>query len=147
MTLEIDWSEINPKYQWAARDRGGRVYVYVNRPSHEDYAWSYEFGKFECVRIDEPDLNWRDTLTQRLPREGVTLPLAHQEINARSHEVPFGQLERHVQLALFNAWLDGAQIECQDDWGWTPLPHPSWLRSHCYRIALPPAPKTKPSID
>jgi len=50
---------------------------------------------------------------------------------------PFGELDRETKLALFAAWLDGAQIECSGMVG-----HPGWYKFHTYRVAV-----TKPSID
>ena len=56
---------------------------------------------------------------------------------------PFGELPREEQLALFEAWLDGATIELQDIRGdWQVSYSPNWIPEYKYRLAL-----TKPSIN
>lgn len=56
----------------------------------------------------------------------------------------FGSLSREEQLELFNAWLDGAEIECFDinREVWVYLETPTWYSGFVYRV-IP----TKPSID
>lgn len=52
---------------------------------------------------------------------------------------PFGELDRETKIALFTAWVDGAQIEL-DPRG--TICDPMWARTCVYRVA-----QTKPSID
>jgi hypothetical protein len=52
---------------------------------------------------------------------------------------PFGELDRETKIALFTAWVDGAQIEL-DPRG--TICDPMWARTCVYRVA-----PTKPSID
>lgn len=56
-------------------------------------------------------------------------------------DVPFSQLDRETQIALFTAWLDGVEIEL---WfcGWTKKSDLRWMKNSIYRVAA-----TKPSID
>lgn len=47
----------------------------------------------------------------------------------------FGELEREEQVALFEAWLDGKEIEfleCEDKW--FSVGQPSWYAEFVYRI-------------
>lgn len=57
---------------------------------------------------------------------------------------PFGELDRETQLAMFEAWLDGARIQglagTWKDWG-----TPSWASRTLYRVR--PEPLTLDSID
>lgn len=48
---------------WIAQDADGRWWYYEYMPSAlSDWWWSNSTGKFEIVRIDDPNPNWRDTL-------------------------------------------------------------------------------------
>lgn len=53
---------------------------------------------------------------------------------------PFGELDRETKIALFTAWVDGAQIEY--DWGAFPTLSTGFQAHYTYRVA-----STKPSID
>ena len=56
---------------------------------------------------------------------------------------PFGELSREEQVALFEDWLDGKEIEHKISSGYFVfIKEPSWHKSNTYRIAL-----TKPSIN
>lgn len=51
---------------------------------------------------------------------------------------PFGELDRETQLALFEAWLDGAEVDCLADGIWYRTNPVSWRKSKAYRIATTP---------
>lgn len=51
---------------------------------------------------------------------------------------PFEELDRETKIALFTAWVDGAQIENNHG----TVNYPAWNRGYTYRVAV-----TKPSID
>jgi hypothetical protein len=51
---------------------------------------------------------------------------------------PFDKLDRETKIALFAAWVDGAQIENNHG----AVNYPAWNRGYTYRVAT-----TKPSID
>lgn len=60
----------------------------------------------------------------------------------------FGELTKQEKLALFEAWLDGKEIEVarhQRPDFWATAPEPAWMTSSCYRVKS--VPLTKPSID
>lgn len=56
----------------------------------------------------------------------------------------FGEMTKPEKMALFEAWLDGGQIEFDNGagMGWALCDHPEWRRACYYRIA-----PTEPSID
>lgn len=61
---------------------------------------------------------------------------------------PFGELDRHTQIELFGAWLDGKQIQMGlRDGSWDYTFYPAWFRTGFYRVAPETTPKTKDYID
>lgn len=60
-------------------------------------------------------------------------------------EKKFGELSREEQHALFDAYLNGKEIERVDDNIWRVILLPCWSLVSTYRIK--PVPLTKPSID
>ena len=65
----IDWSHVAPQFRYLARDNGGAVYVYVNRPEQKcdywaaqaDMADAYGFASYQ-----PGDCDWDDSLIDRL---------------------------------------------------------------------------------
>jgi len=64
-----DWSNIPPEYDWAATDRGGAVYAYINKPSCREPVnfWiSKNSGDmFRLCAGHQITEDWRDSLEQR----------------------------------------------------------------------------------
>ncbi|WP_143425940.1 hypothetical protein [Gilliamella sp. wkB308] len=67
------WAMIDKKWKWAAKDYGGHVFFYTDRPFifEEDLDWTYESGNAcECaLAINTDGIDWQKSLTKR--PEGV----------------------------------------------------------------------------
>ena len=62
-------------------------------------------------------------------------------------DVPFGELDRETQLALFEAWLDGEKLEWEYNSAWARFDGsgPTWHSKSTYRVR--PEPLTPDAID
>ena len=66
--LDIDWSDIDPKYKWAAMDSSGTVYVYSEEPFINDVwdLWDNNSSHKAIRLLNTPQKEfWKETLTKR----------------------------------------------------------------------------------
>ena len=78
-----DWSNIPPEYDWAATDRGGAVYAYINKPFCRDPVnfWiSKNSGDmFRLCAGHQITEDWRDSLEQRLEEVEAAVKVAEEK--------------------------------------------------------------------
>lgn len=70
--LSIPWESINPRYNFAAIDRDGDLWLYTEKPDCFERAWESSDGMSDAaiiLNIDTTGIDWRDSLTER--PEGV----------------------------------------------------------------------------
>lgn len=157
----VDWSKIPSEYDWVATDASGEVYAYEARPFRLANQWEGDVvAPALCYVLPDHVTKllppWHISLIER-PKAESAEPIKADE-NKRHYnpaffdaynETPFGSWPRPAQVALFEAWLDGARIEmrnsCLQNWSLTGGMR--WLASSYYRLAPIPIPKAKPSID
>lgn len=66
--LDIPWQFINPKFKWAAMDKNGEIYLYLEKPECKD-GYFCSINYMSLVNIDTTGIDWKTSLTQR--PEGV----------------------------------------------------------------------------
>ncbi len=66
----IDWSHIDPRFKYMARDEAGQVYLYENEPKVGDVVWKVMGGSF--TRVDgifasykQGTVGWDKSLVKR----------------------------------------------------------------------------------
>jgi hypothetical protein len=66
--LDINWDFVNPKFNYAAIDDGGRVFFYELKPNFLTSIWVSDGGEVvhaDLLHIDTTDIDWKDSLTHR----------------------------------------------------------------------------------
>lgn len=68
--MTIPWDVIEDKWQWAAMNQNGGVYVYPDKPQidWENPYWSQEDDWYrvdEVLKIDKGTVDWKDSLQER----------------------------------------------------------------------------------
>ena len=67
--LDVKWERVPDKFNWAAKDRNGRIFLYTTKPKVYDNQWRTNDGS--CERLDREWLNsetnvyWENSRTQR----------------------------------------------------------------------------------
>lgn len=69
-TLNINWSVIDKKWNFAAMDENGEIYLYELEPACDSFCWMY-VDYTDSVEITnifpdiDKDVNWETSLTER----------------------------------------------------------------------------------
>lgn len=70
--IELPWEVILPKFKWAARDKGGQVYVFEDRPVASSTRWTRtsacDYIGVEVLVYEPGNKPWEESLIQR-PKE------------------------------------------------------------------------------
>lgn len=155
-TPYVDWSKIPERFKWVATDVSGSIYAFAAQPSPEAGFW-HAPGAADIMYVNSEAIlrltpAWEYSRIKRpaaesVPDESTNKRRYHPAFFDAYADTPFGDWPRPAQVALFEAWLDGARVECPhvDGSGWGHIKQPNWNAVTRYRIA--PMPVTKPSID
>ena len=65
--LDIPWQFIKPEFKWAAMDKNGEIYLYLEKPECKDgYFYSINYMSLgDILNIDTTGVDWKTSLTQR----------------------------------------------------------------------------------
>ena len=68
--LDVKWESVPDKFNWAAKDQDGRIFLYATKPKlYDDRQWRTNDGSSERLDRDllnsEPTVCWENSLTQR----------------------------------------------------------------------------------
>lgn len=65
----IDWSHVDPKYSFMARDKDKKAYLYENRPKKSHICWDTAGGTYVPTVVfasyKQGDMSWGDSLVER----------------------------------------------------------------------------------
>ena len=64
--MQVPWGVIEDKYNWAAMDEGGEVYVFPNRPSLGARGWSgWGWDMLVALKFPRGNMPWEQSLVER----------------------------------------------------------------------------------
>lgn len=67
--IDLPWEWIDDRYQWAAMDEDGYLWLYTAEPQISAKRWCFEYGGYhylnDILKIDTTGIDWRTSLTKR----------------------------------------------------------------------------------
>lgn len=139
-TADINWDEVDAKYQYIAQDKNGSIWAFTKTPTCMLFSWQSTSDGDEYTRLHPPspgglnpwDYPWDESLLER-PQALVTPPTV-----APVREAPVGhkhaqQMMEYAQDALVSEepWLKWQYLDINGHWIKL-VGHPTW-RSDNYR--------------